>query len=147
MNWYSLYRQSNISLGQQLMNLRPQLAAAAQQVYNEWAQDESGYDEVLGEGGICQDIASAMADVISQNIPDAEVRTVDAQVGEQHVWCIAYRNYGDAENFEGYHVDIPPGVYETGGGYSWKKIPNVLFDANDVLIIRARPDEISTEGY
>ena len=31
-------------------------------------------------------------------------------------------------------VDIPHGLYETGGGYNWKKIPDVKFEANDIII-------------
>jgi hypothetical protein len=144
MNWY---KRANSNLGQQLMALRPQLATAAQQVYNNWTQDETGYDEDLGEGGICQDIADAMAGIIGQNIPDAEVQIAEAQVGEQHVWCIVYRNYGNPQLFEGYHVDIPPRTYETGGGYRWKKLPDIMFDANDVYISKAGADEIAPDSY
>lgn len=31
-------------------------------------------------------------------------------------------------------MDIPPRVYETGGGYSWKKIPDVVFKSDDIVI-------------
>jgi len=33
-------------------------------------------------------------------------------------------------------VDIPPYTYETGGGYNWKKIPDVTFDASDIVFYR-----------
>lgn len=46
--------------------LRPEMAAAAQQAYNEWEQDEEGQDEELGSGGICQDIAEKMAGIAAE---------------------------------------------------------------------------------
>lgn len=147
-NWYRRYKtaQQN-NLLSQIIAIKPQLAAAAQQVYSEWEQDEEGFDEMLGTGGICQDIAEAMVDVIYQNIPDAEVRIVDNNgVGEQHVWLVAYRNYGN-DQFEGCSVDIHPSVYETGGGYSWRKIPDVVFDVNDVSVLPAQTEEIPPDDY
>jgi hypothetical protein len=31
-------------------------------------------------------------------------------------------------------IDIPETIYETGGGFSWKKINDVFFEENDVEI-------------
>mgnify|MGYP006325822983 FL=1 len=31
-------------------------------------------------------------------------------------------------------IDIPNYIYEKGGGYSWRKIPNVILKENDVVI-------------
>ena len=46
-----------VAVKSELNHLRPELASAAQSVYDEWEQDEDGNDEMLGGGGICQDIA------------------------------------------------------------------------------------------
>ena len=36
----------------------------AQQAYNDWNQNEEGFDEELGTGGICQIVAEEMLDVL-----------------------------------------------------------------------------------
>lgn len=118
-----------LPLYQKLMGLRPQFAAAAQKVYDEWdASDEEFGDAEVGFGGICQDVASAMIDVLGS--ADIECReSDDIAHGEQHVWCFAWDDGPTA-----FTVDIPPSVYETGGGYSWQKIPGVTIEAEDVSI-------------
>ncbi len=104
----------------QLRAFLPELARAAQQVYDQWELDEDGMDPELGGGGICQDIAEAMGNAL--NFAGVESMSIDNNgMGEQHVWTLAKFREGVFE------VDIPPGVYETGGGYNWTKIPGVVF--------------------
>jgi hypothetical protein len=122
-----------------LLRLKPKLAIAAQKVYDDWEQDEDGYCEWLGEGGICQDIAEAMQDILIEN--GIESQTVSQEIGEQHVYVVAKTKDGV------YNVDIPPFIYETGGGYCWKKIPNVKFDESDVVIDMLSPDPSDFENY
>lgn len=122
-----------------LKTLRPQIAAAAQRVYNDWAQDEEGFDEELGEGGICHLIADEVAGLLSQEGFDAA--TVSAQVGDQHVWVVVKTDSGV------YLVDIPPSVYETGGGYRWRKRPGVEFAVDDVVIERESSDPDDFERF
>lgn len=116
---------NKFSIEQRLEALRPQFATAAQQVYDSWVQDE---DDEYGGGGICQDIADVIGDVIHQNIPDINAGPVSASCGEQHVWVMLYTDT------EGFSIDIPYHLYERGGGYSWTKIPGVTFDPNDIEI-------------
>ena len=118
-----------------LFSLKSKLAHSAQKVYDEWEQDENGYCDILGEGGICQDIADAMAGVLSNN--GIECSTVSQSSGEQHVYVVARTEDGV------YRVDIPPYLYETGGGYNWKKIPDVEFDERyiDIDGLTSDPDE------
>ena len=122
-----------------LLSLKPKLALAAQKVYDSWEQNEEGYCDWLGEGGICQDVADAMADVLTYN--NIECTTVSQTVGEQHVYVIAKTEDGI------YDVDIPPHVYETGGGYCWKKIQDVKFSEKDVVIKRLSSDPNDFEDY
>jgi hypothetical protein len=122
-----------------LLKLKSELADAAQKIYDEWEQDENGYCEMIGEGGICQDIADAMADVLINN--GIECSTVSQQTGEQHVYVVAKTEDGV------YNVDIPPYLYETGGGYCWKKIPDVEFDVRYVIIDRLSPDPNDFDEY
>lgn len=103
--------------------LRPQLAQAAQKVYDSWNED---YAEELGGGGICQDIADAMAGLLNEH--GIEAGPISATVGEQHVYVVARVMEGVFE------VDISPYRYERGGGYNWKKIPGVKFHESDVMI-------------
>jgi len=122
-----------------LMTLVPRFAAAAQKVYDEWDQDEEGMDEVLGTGGICQDIAAAICDVMNDHGIDCS--TVSQAVGEQHVYCICKLQEGV------YEVDIPPYSYESGGGYTWKKLPNIKFDDSYITIHRLSSDPSEFEQY
>jgi hypothetical protein len=108
---------------------KTKIASIAQKVYDEWDQsDEEFGDPELGFGGICQDIADEVADYLSGKGIDAT--TVSSQIGEQHVWVVAKFKDGT------YEIDIPPSVYETGGGYNWKKIPDVKITGDDVVVYR-----------
>jgi hypothetical protein len=110
-----------------LISLSPQLAAAGQHEYNVWTQDDEGYDEELGSGGICHLIADRMVGILSDEGFEA-VSTHSEGIGENHVWVTAQTAQGVVM------VDIPPGVYETGGGYTWKKRPDIVFSPSDVLV-------------
>jgi hypothetical protein len=110
-----------------LISLSHRLAAAGQQEYDVWTQDEEGYDEELGSGGICHLIADRMVGILSDEGFEA-VSTHSEGIGENHVWVTAQTAQGVVM------VDIPPGVYETGGGYTWKKRPDIVFSPSDVLI-------------
>lgn len=106
----------------------PDLAASAQSVYDSWDQVD-GFDEELGSGGICQDIASAMADVLSEAGVE-EIVHFHQSVGENHVYLVALLADGV------FTIDIPPHVYEDGGGYVWKKKEGVMITAEEVFIDR-----------
>lgn len=122
-----------------LNSLFPLLVAAAQKEYDEWEQDEDGIDVVLGSGGVCQDIASAMASVMSSNGIDCS--EVCQSQGEQHVYCICKIQEGV------YEVDISPYVYETGGGYNWRKIPGVKFDVGHLSVRLLSHDPNEFEAF
>jgi hypothetical protein len=110
-----------------LKSLLPDLAAAAQSEYDAWQQDEDGFDEELGSGGICHLIADRMVEVLSDQGIEA-TSTHSEGVGENHVWVTAQVAEGVLM------VDIPPGTYETGGGYVWRKRPGIVFTQGDVLV-------------
>jgi hypothetical protein len=148
------YKTSAADLETQLKALAPQLAAAAQGVYDKWdASDETYGDAEVGMGGICHLIVDAMADVVSQ-IPNVSVMPFSHDMGEVHVslsvWIepaepVIPNDWNEDEDgqfepederVELYDVDIPPYTYETGGGYNWKKIPDVTFDASDIVLYR-----------
>lgn len=112
------------------------LADVAQKVYDGW--DESNVDEFAG-GGICHLIAEDIASELGSN--GIEATTVSSEIGEQHVWVVAKLEDGV------YNIDIPPGVYERGGGYTWSKIEGVQFSPEDIIIERIDPDPESFENY
>ena len=87
---------------------------------------------MLGAGGLCQDIAGALASVAWEH--GFECASVSAEIGEQHVWIVVQTEDGV------YSVDISPYAYERGGGYTWKKIPNVKFTPDDIEIDRISLD-------
>ena len=118
-----------MALREKLMAIRHELAAAAQGEYDAWDADsdpEYGDGEV-GFGGICQNIAGAMSDVLMRHGIDSYEMDSNG-VGDQHVWTLAYDPTGV------FHVDIHPGHYETGGGYNWKKIPGVTFTPDHISL-------------
>jgi len=129
---------------QQLRAAIPQIVARAQHVYNEWAQDEEGLDEELGEGGICDQIAEEVVGVLGALGIDSSTVWSEG-VGENHVWAVARIAEGPGAGV--WSIDIPPGVYETGGGYSWKKIPDVTLDEDDVVLTHESPDPSDFERY
>jgi len=40
-----------------------------------------------------------------------------------------------------------PWVYEIGGGYNWKKKPDVTIDASDVVIFQVEIEDILNDEY
>lgn len=122
--------------------LLPRMVVVAQKVYDEWAQDEEGYDEELGAGGICQDIADDICGVLASEGLDCS--PVSASVGEQHVWVVVKLEGADAGVWS---IDIPPDVYETGGGYTWRKRPGVAFEAAHIVVARESPDPSDFERF
>lgn len=117
----------------------PKLLQAVQQCYNNWEQDAEGHDEELGTGGICQDFAQVMCDILSDM--GVECTQAFAQIGEQHVWVVAKFQEGV------YEIDIYPHHYEKGGGYNWRKIPNVKFNKNMVTVKMLSPDPDDFNQY
>jgi len=115
------------TLEQQLEALREQLAAAAQAVVDDWQQDEEGYDEEYGEGGVCDAVAQELAGVIADAVDDVDFEEGGWE-GDDHAWLLVRRGA------ELYAVDIPPGVYETGAGYRWRKREDAVVEPDDVII-------------
>lgn len=108
--------------------LFPHLAQAAQKIYDDW--DEEDNDTYAG-GGICHLIADEFVSILYEN---GVVCTSVSSSHEQHV-------YVALKVIEGvYTLDLHYSIYETGGGFSWKKIPNVKFEANDIDIYRVSAD-------
>ena len=108
--------------------LRADMASAAQAVVDEWEQDEDGWDEEFGSGGACDRVSEALAEVVAR-LDGVEI--VDGgHDGDDHAWLIVY------DHAEAYAVDVPPGVYEEGGGYSWRKIDGARIGPEDVAIWR-----------
>lgn len=118
---------SRMELRKALESLRPRLAEAAQAVIDAWEQDAEGWDEEYGEGGPCDDVASALSEAVYNAIPGVEV--VDGgHDGDDHAYIIVY------DESDAFAVDVPPHVYESGGGYSWQKLEGASVTADDVII-------------
>jgi hypothetical protein len=135
----------------EIVAVLPEVVRVAQQTYDDWKQDEEGFDEELGEGGICHLIADEVCGVLAAHGIDCG--PVSAQVGEQHVWAVAkigtVDEEGDTDRADAgvWSIDIPPRVYESGGGYSWRKKPGVVFGVDDVVVDRESPDPSDFERY
>lgn len=122
--------------------LRPALVAAAQKQYDAWEQDEDGYDEEVGHGGICHLIADDMQTILSHAGFNTWTQTA---TDVQHVTCVVQASDGV------YDIDIPYRLYERGAMFTWTKLPNVRFEPSDVTVycIDIDPSRISmyVEGY
>jgi hypothetical protein len=106
-----------------LSGLRDHLASAAMTVYESWEQDEDGIDPMLGGGGICDEIAKEIGNILARNGFD-----IGDGGQDDHAWVVAVM---DGRAFS---VDIPCRLYETGAWYSWTKKKNVQLTGKDVEI-------------
>jgi hypothetical protein len=119
----------------QAKNLLPMILPKVQKAYDDW--DETEVDTYAG-GGICHILADAICDVLGNN--GIECTPVSSS-HEQHVYVAGKFSEGI------YIIDIPYHIYETGGGFSWKKIPNITFETGDVTFYRSSSDPADWENY
>ena len=109
-----------------LRALAPRVAKAAQRVYDEW--DPAGEFDEYGGGGICDDVADAICDVLRES--GVEDVTTYHVFDDNHTVAIALMPDGVWE------VDVPSGVYETGGWYKYKRRPGVEIGVDDVAVTK-----------
>lgn len=102
----------------QAQGFEPQMATAAKAQYDAW--DESDVDTFAG-GGICHLIADALVSVLQAN--GVECCSVPSE-HEQHVFVVCQLVEGV------FLLDLPYAYYERGAGYTWYKLPDVIFTAN-----------------
>ena len=132
----SYIKVANQNLKDKVKSLLPKLAKKAQEEYDAW--DEENVDEYAG-GGICHIIADELSDVLSQNDIDAASIT---HPFKQHVYNIAF----DTETKTAITIDLPEYTYETGGGFSWKKTPDVEITPQDFIIEEVNWDDLFDEN-
>jgi len=119
-----------------LNDQKSRLAEAAQRVYDDWSPDDE-FDD-YGGGGICDAVANAMSGILSE----LGFEVVEGgQEGDDHAYLFVH------DGKRAFSVDIPASVYETGGGYSWRKRPDVTIDASDVEIYPVDIKDILGEDY
>lgn len=119
--FYTVFLENNNIFQKAIQEALPEI----QDEYDSWTQDESGYDEELGSGGICDRIS----DILGGKFSGYGFDVVEGgQEGDDHSFIYV------GKDGKAWAIDIPPYVYETGGGYSWKKKPNVIFSVDDVEI-------------
>jgi len=109
-------------------------------VYAEWEQDETGFSEDYGCGGICDDVAQAICNVL-QSTPGV----IDCKT-----WHISDDNHtaAVAKTADGvWLVDVPPHVYEDGSWYNYKKKPDIHIGIEDVVIERLDADPQKFDDY
>ena len=126
-----------------LRALAPEIIARAQAEYDGWNQEHSEHgDPELGFGGICDRIADEIASVIC----DAEGLDGYVAVTQHNPDLYGGHTSVIVRAPDGvYNIDIPPYVYETGFAFTWKKIPDVVFDEGDVVVTRlsSRPKDMA----
>lgn len=129
-------RTATISLADRIRPLAPKIVELAQKVLDDWEQDEQGYSEWMGYGGVCHIIEEeAISSVLAEIGIDTTSVSSDHEV---HVYTIAY----DTDTKEAVMVDIRPWCYETGAGYTWRKIPDAVLEPPDVVIEELDYDDV-----
>jgi len=108
--------------------VKDDMVNVAQEQYDGWQQDKHGVNIELGRGGICHLIADDLIGVLYKHNID-NVQSVCSS-HEQHVYIVGQFKEGV------YEIDIPYDIYETGGGFTWKKKPDVKFSREDIVISR-----------
>ena len=122
----------------ELQALTPQIAHCGQAQYDQWSQNEDGYDHEVGYGGICHLIVDEIIKLLNSHRFETVSYSLDSEV---HVVAIVQLKEGVFE------LDIPYRHYETGGGYTWKKVPNVKFDESMVIINKIDSDPNKFDDY
>lgn len=110
------------------------ILAAAQKVYDSWDEEP----DVYFNGGICHLIADAICEVLGRL--GVECATVSSS-HEQHVYVAGKFQEGVVT------IDISPYTYETGGGFTWQKTPDVEFGKNDVEFYHTSSDPAEFDSY
>ena len=148
--WYKFAQFDSLAL--KLKSLKSTFVAKAQEIYDDWDEDL----EVYAGGGICHLIADGFVEILNQNFPDKTSFTI-SDPNEVHVYAAiidANMEEIDDENdevYDIYYIDIHHSTYETGAGYNWKKIPNVIFGTDDLSIYKSTEDienlKMLMDGY
>lgn len=120
-------------------SIKDEMVRVAQEQYDGWQQDEHGVNIELGRGGICHLIADDLLNVLYKNKIE-NVQSVCSNY-EQHVYIVGQFKEGI------YEIDIPYYIYETGGGFTWKKKPDVKFSREDIVISRLSSDPSEFNNY
>ena len=121
---------------QQINAIRLKLIDVASKEYDKWNQVD-GYDEELGSGGICHLIADRMIEILDEefNTVGKEIFATTKNLSDvQHVNVLVALSDGI------YELDLPYWIYETGGGFSWTKKPDVVFETDDIVLYKLDSD-------
>lgn len=118
-------------------SVKREIAIAAQKIYDDW--DQEGEHDELNGGGICHIIADGIIEVLYNHKID-DCQTVSSNF-EQHVYVVGRFKEGI------YSIDIPYSIYEKGGGFTWKKIPGVIFSEHDIQIYHLDSDSNNLDQY
>lgn len=139
-NFYNFIKENNSYLEKTIKILINQsIIEEVQKIYDDWQQDEDGIDDILGSGGICDEIANKMVDIFTNNGLNA-FTLYDPH--ETHTSAYVY----STKSKTCYNVDIPYSFYEKGYLYTWTKIPNVVFNENMVSITEVDYDTYIDEN-
>ena len=122
------------------MDWKQQAVAQVQEIYDAWEQDDEGIDEQYGGGGICDDVADAVATAMMDAGFEAFTHHYEQ---DNHTVTIARMG---GQTFE---IDIPLHIYEKGSFYNYTKIPGVTFTTKMITVVplgdEALFDEMSEE--
>jgi len=105
----------------------------SQPIYNSWNQDQ-GYDNIFGEGGICDTIAETVVEVLLSIGYETGIISKHSPIPHSWVWV----EIGEKK----YEFDIPYSIYESyisdNCNYpKFQKIDNILFEPSDVITIES----------
>lgn len=156
--WYKFASQSlnfeNDPIIARIEKISNEIASAAQSVYDSWDPNnynsEEEYRDAWGVGGICNDIAKEIAEVVKKEFPEYTVLTQNSEgehCNHEFVQLVIISeeafdipNDGDEEEIvDVYDIDIPYSCYEICNSfYEFTRIKDVKLSGNSVSIHKHR---------
>lgn len=110
----------------EIESIKAELVTCIQRTYDGWIQDDDGFDECIGYGGISQDIAYAIQDTLTDN--GIECVAITPQTTPSQCCVIAKTASGV------YSICSAPSKYEMAEGNIVRKLADVAFTADDIQV-------------
>jgi hypothetical protein len=121
-----MFNYAKLSPSTAIKDILPRLVEAAQKEVDDWEQDEDGNDPMLGQGGICEQIASALVSALNKAGLNY-VTLIDGYDEHSDVTLVASDGV--------WRLDVPWQIYEIHHGYCrWEKIKGAKISDGDIML-------------
>ncbi len=150
--WKKFVSESSKSIRdfEKIYSIVPLAIKEIQAEYDSWQQDEDGFSDYIdptssseiGSGGLCHVFAA----IVGRHLSNVGVEVYEvSSCHEQHVYLVFVVREG--QNIGVYELDIPYSIYESGGGFTWRKREGVQFSEEDFSIYKLSSDPKDLKEY